>query len=84
MDLSQNKMMAQMVDEIRKALDDYALEFKDTHAIWISTVPYHRELLNAIRDGDVEGACKAHSKIYETDISLFNQIAYMKDETDIV
>jgi len=77
---SQNKMMVQMIDEIRKALDDYAIEFKDTHTIWISTIPYHREMLTAIQNGDVAGACQAHNKIYETDISLFNQIAYIKDE----
>ncbi|HBC31761.1 MAG TPA: hypothetical protein DC024_11040, partial [Clostridiales bacterium] len=76
-DASPNKTMGQMIFELRKVLDNYAMEFKDTNSTWIYTIPYHRELLNAFKEGNLKKACDAHNKIYKTDISLFSKFYYV-------
>lgn len=82
MGISPNKTMTQMINEIRKILDNYAMEFKDTRDVWLSTIPYHRDLLIAVRDGDLEKARLAHHKIYEIDSSLFNKIALGQEDRE--
>ncbi|OGO81735.1 MAG: hypothetical protein A2Y21_08350 [Clostridiales bacterium GWC2_40_7] len=62
----------QIVLNLIKALDKYAGMLKEADALWITTIPYHRQLLEAIKRGDKQAAIDAYEKIYQIDIVALN------------
>lgn len=48
--------------------------FKDPVAITLDTIPYHLDMILAMRKGDIEEAVKTHRSIYDTDVKALNRI----------
>lgn len=72
-EFSGNKLLVQLVGNMVDALDSYENELEDPSDIWLSTVPLHREMLDAIKDHDEQRACAAYDRILDVDMSVFNQ-----------
>ena len=64
---SSNKMLIQLVDNMTSKLDEYGNRIDSTRIIWFDTIPYHREMLNGIRNRDYKKALDAYMTIYEMD-----------------
>ena len=62
-----NKMLIQLVDNMTAKLDEYGNRIDVTRKIWFDTIPYHREMLNGIRNRDYQKAVDAYMAIYEMD-----------------
>lgn len=65
--MMENTMLEQLIDNINIILDDYGNTMLDVEPIWLTTVPYHRQMLEAIKKKEVVRALQAHRKIYEID-----------------
>lgn len=68
LELSGNRTMAQLIDNLILALDGYAGMLDNCDELWIGTIPYHRQMLDAMRRHDLDGACRAYDRILEIDI----------------
>lgn len=64
---SNNKTLIQLVDNLTLKLDEYGNRIDATRKIWFDTIPFHRELLNGIRNHDYRRAKEAYITIYEMD-----------------
>lgn len=64
---SHNKTLIQLVDNMTIKLDEYGARIDPTRKIWFSTIPFHRDLLNGIRNHDYPKAHEALFTIYELD-----------------
>lgn len=73
-ELCGNKLLVQLVGNMVDLLNGYESEISDPTETWISTVPLHREILDAIRAHDEARACAAYDRILEVDMTVFNQI----------
>lgn len=73
--LSGNKTLEQMILKLIVALDDYAKVLENAEVIWMSTIPYHRQMLDAIRERNVEKACLAYDEILKIDLVALNTVA---------
>lgn len=73
-EFSGNKLLVQLVGNMIDVLDGYESELDDPSETWLSTVPLHREMLEAIKAHDEKAACAAYDRILEIDMSVFNQI----------
>ncbi len=76
--LGKNLTMEQMIDNLVIALDNYGKDLHGVEGIWCSTIPYHRDMFEAVRDGNLFKAEEACLKIYETDeqaLGLVEKIA---------
>lgn len=60
-------MLAQLADNMTAKLDEYGNRIDATRKIWFDTIPYHREMLNGIRNHDYQKAKAAYMAIYEMD-----------------
>lgn len=65
--LCHNQTLVQLIDSLIAKLDTYGSHIKGVEHIWLTTIPYHRDLLEAIRQHDVEKARLAYGKINELD-----------------
>ena len=64
---SKNQTLIQLIDELIQSLHSYWKNLKGEDAQWISTLPYHRKLVEAIRDGELREAQGALKKICDID-----------------
>lgn len=62
-----NKTMVQLLDRLIESLDEYGLSTAGFEGAWVSTIPYHRDLLEAMRAGDLARARVAYDKISDLD-----------------
>lgn len=72
LEIRNNKMLEQIVINLIKALDKYAGMLEEANEVWITTIPYHRQLLEAIKRGDSQAAFDAYDKIYQIDLIALN------------
>lgn len=72
--LTGNKMLEQIIEKIIEAFDDYAGILLRSSEICMDTIPFHRDLLDAIRAGDPELANQACDRIMEIDSRVLNMI----------
>lgn len=72
LDIRNNKMLVEIVLNLIKALDQYAAVLDNADAIWLTTIPYHRHLLEAVKNGDRQAAFDAYDHIYNIDIIALN------------
>ena len=72
LEIGNNKMLEQIVLNLIKALDKYAGILEEANALWITTIPYHRQLLEAIKHCDRQAAFDSYDKIYQIDIVALN------------
>lgn len=66
-----NSTMGQMLDSIVKSLEEYGGQLGGVSGIWRQTVPYHRDLLNAMIENRPFAAHEAYRKIQELDKAIF-------------
>lgn len=66
-----NSTMKQMLDSIVKSLEKYGGQLGGVSGIWCQTVPYHRELLNAMIENRPFAAHEAYRKIQDLDKEIF-------------
>lgn len=64
---SHNKTLIQLADNLTVKLDEYGHRIDPTRKIWFDTIPFHREMLNGIRNHDYRKAEEAYMTIYELD-----------------
>ena len=64
---SHNKTLIQLADNMTVKLDEYGHRIDPTRKIWFDTIPFHREMLNGIRNHDYQKAWEAYMAIYELD-----------------
>jgi GntR family transcriptional repressor for pyruvate dehydrogenase complex len=72
LEIRNNKMLEQIVLNLIKALDKYAGMLEEADTVWITTIPYHRQLLEAIKHGDRQAAFDAYDRIYQIDLIALN------------
>lgn len=64
--------LAQLMLNIVDALDDYSGVLGDGGEAWVRTVPYHVELVTALREGNLGFALAAHEYIHKLDLSALD------------
>lgn len=72
-----NSTMEQVLDNLTKALDDYGKSLTNGEGFWKETVPYHREILDAMIEGKPFAAQAAYEKIFQKDkqvLELFEEL----------
>ena len=74
-----NTAMVQLIDTLVKTLDSYGDVLRGAEQIWISTIPYHRQILEGIQEKDFVKAGEACRIIYETDLHALQ----LKEEYDL-
>lgn len=74
-----NSALEQLIDSLVKTLDSYGEVLKGADNIWISTIPYHRMILQGIEEHDLVKAGEACRMIYETDLHALQ----LKEEFDL-
>ena len=62
-----NNTMEQLLDNLIKALDASGSEVKNAASVWRETVPYHRDILNAMIENKPFAAREALSSIHQID-----------------
>jgi GntR family transcriptional repressor for pyruvate dehydrogenase complex len=72
LEIRNNKMVLEIVLNLIKALDKYADVLDNVDSIWLNTVPYHRDMFEAIKNGDKKAAFDAYDQIYNIDIIALN------------
>lgn len=77
-EFSGNKLLVQLVGNMVDALDSYENELDDPTEIWLSTIPLHREIFDAIKEHDEQRACAAYDRMLDVDTSVFNQLTSME------
>lgn len=77
-----NATMEQMIDNLIEALDTYSNGVKGFDSVWVTTIPYHRRLLEAIKDCDYGMAESAFTDIYEIDKRALKTIEVIRNEGD--
>jgi len=70
-----NFTMIQLLDNLIKKLDDYALQSPEFEAWWVQTIPYHRQMFEAILAQEPEKAKAAYQAIYELDRRALEEAA---------
>lgn len=79
--LANNATLEQMIDNLVKTLDSYGNALKGVESYWIGTIPYHRAILDGIRNCDYVKAANACSVIYELDLKAIRFVDIMRNET---
>lgn len=66
---SSNQTLIQLLEGLVAKLDSYARQLDEATSFkyWYGTVPYHRRMLDGIKEHDVEKARRAFNRIYELD-----------------
>lgn len=65
--INQNSTLEQILDNLVKTLDDKGEWLNDSGSIWRQTVPYHRDILNAMIENKPFAAQEAYRKIQQID-----------------
>jgi len=73
-EISGNKMLAQMIEKIIEAFDDYSGVLKQTAKMCIDTIRCHREMLEAIKKRNVELANQACDHIMRIDSQVLSAV----------
>lgn len=66
--LSKNETLIHMIDNLVEILNAFGSAMIGVDQIWISTIPYHREILEGIRSHDIKKAGDACEKIFKIDL----------------
>lgn len=77
--MTTNSALEQLIDNLVKTLDSYGDVLTGADHIWISTIPYHRMIVEGIRAHDTANAVKACRMIYETDLHAL----HLKEEYNL-
>ena len=64
---SKNQTLVQLVDNLLLQLDAYGIGQEEFHKFWFDTIPYHRDLYEAIVAHNVKKAHDAFYTIYDID-----------------
>lgn len=72
-----NSTLEQILDNIRVLLKQYGQEMENT-GLWIDTIPYHRDMLEAIKKNKPFAAEQAYDKIYQIDKNVLEQMQNKK------
>lgn len=72
LEIRNNKMLVEIVLNLIKVLDKYGDVLENANAIWLTTIPYHRSLFEAIKSGNRQAAFAAYDQIYNIDITALN------------
>lgn len=75
-----NRSMEHMVSRLIEILSGYATLLDNADAIFITTVPYHRIMLEAMERQDHDRACAAYNKILEIDKTALEAVEKEKQE----
>lgn len=67
---SSNKTMIKLLDNLFNALRSYWRTLKDEESIWISTIPFHRQLFEGLKTGQWTKARKGLLEIYRIDKNI--------------
>lgn len=65
-----NKMLAQMIEKMIETFDEYYSYFPQASQMCLDTIPFHREILEAIRAKDIPRAMEACDFIQKTDVKI--------------
>lgn len=68
--LAKNETVNKVIEDVFKVLQEYWRTLYGEEAIWISTIPYHRELYEGLAAGDMEKAVNAVRRISEIDKNI--------------
>ena len=71
-EISGNKTLAQMIVKIIEAFDDYSGVLDQSATMCIETIPCHRQMLDAIKERNVELANKACDRIMSLDTQVLH------------
>lgn len=80
--LSNNATLEQLIDNLVQALDSYGNALKGVEGYWIATIPYHRAIVEGIKDSDYVKASNACCMIYELDLKAIRFVDVMRNEFD--
>lgn len=64
-----NASLEQMVSQLIELLSNYAMLLENADEIFITTIPYHRKMLDAMKRRDTAAACTAYARILEIDVT---------------
>ncbi len=78
--LGKNSTLEQMIDNLVMALDNYGKDLYGVEGIWCSTIPYHRDMFQAIKEGNMFQADEACQKIFETDAQALKLVDILKKD----
>lgn len=76
--LSNNATLEQLIDNLVQALDSYGNALKGVESHWTATIPYHRAIVEGIRDSDYVKAANACREIYELDLKAIRFVDIMR------
>ena len=78
--MTSNSALEQLLGNLTKTIDSfYVSVLTGVDHIWISTLPFHREMLEGIRECDKEKASNACMQIFKTDLYAI----HLKEEYDL-
>lgn len=69
-DKSGNKMLSQMIEDMIETFDTYYSVLPQNQELCVETIPYHCQLLTAIRNQDIKGIEDAYNNILELDSKI--------------
>lgn len=72
--ICENRSMERMISSLIDLLTNYAAYIDDAGDIFISTIPYHRQMLEAMKKRDVDKACTAYDNILRVDMTALEDI----------
>jgi GntR family transcriptional repressor for pyruvate dehydrogenase complex len=67
-----NRMLEQIVLNLINVLDNYGNALENANDIWVTTIPYHRQMFEAIKSRDKQAAFDAYDHIYQIDLMVLN------------
>ena len=70
---SHNKTLIQLADNMTLKLDEYGGRIDTTRKIWYDKIPFHRLMLNGIRNHDYQKTRDAYYAIYELDKKILKE-----------
>lgn len=73
-----NMSLEQIITNLIDVLSGYATLLENADEIFISTIPYHRRMLEAMRHRDSLTACAEYTQILEIDITALEKVEHSK------
>lgn len=69
-----NISLEQMISHLITVLSGYADHLDNAAEIFIETIPCHRVMLDAMREGDARAACEAYDRILQIDFTALEAV----------
>lgn len=73
-EMSGNRMLVQIIEKIIESFDDYAGVLIRSSRICVETIPFHRQIVEALRRSDPEMAARACDRIMQIDSLVLNML----------